>query len=217
VLQLGISQGINFLKILILRNKYFYSSLLAINMSFLQRLAKQRQRQKQIVKLAWLGLDFSGKTTIINKVTSGEFSELTKRTLGMNVDEFYSEGIKFVSWDIGGQISFRSTLWESYMSGAMGIVFVVDSAVEKRFGEARNELWKYIFENDKVTNIPILILANKQDLPEAKNAGEIARALDLHKVTKHSYAIFPTSAKTGLNLEEALEWIRQRIMDLLKE
>ena len=184
-------------------------------MSFLSRLAKARQKKSQTVKIAWLGLDQAGKTTIIQKITSGVFNDNTKRTLGMNVDEFHSEGIKFVSWDIGGQSTFRDSLWKSYMAGSMGIIFVVDSADNNRFREARQELWSYVMDNPEVRDIPILVLANKQDLPNARNAGEIARSLDLHKVFNHSYAIFPTSAKTSFNLEEAVEWLRQRISDLM--
>ena len=191
-------------------------------MSFLSRLAKARAKKKQSVKVAWLGLDYAGKTTLIKKVTTGEFTDDTKRTLGMNVDEFMvssgnpnTNDVKFISWDIGGQITFRQALWNSYMSGSMGIIYVIDSSDESRFSEAQEEMWKYIIDNPQVKEIPILILANKQDLPSSKNAGEIARALNLHTVTHQSYAIFPCSAKTSSNLDDALEWLRQRIVETL--
>ena len=183
-------------------------------MSFLKRLKTfMGKKSKQTVKVSWIGLDYAGKSTIIKRVTQGLFSDDTKRTLGLNVDEFESEGIKFVCWDIGGQTVFRDSLWESYISGSSGIIFVVDSSTPDRFPEAQKELWKYVIDNNSVGDIPILILANKQDLPEARSAGEVARALDLHKLTKHSYAIVPTSAASGFNLEDALEWLRQRITE----
>jgi len=90
------------------------------------------------------------------------------------------------------------------------------SSDKNRFEEARSELWKYVLDNDKVKNIPILVLANKQDLENAASAGEVARSLNLHKVTTHSYAIVPTSAKTGFNVEEGLEWLRQRVTEKLE-
>ena len=187
-------------------------------MSFLSRLTAMRMKQKRTVKVVWLGLNFSGKTTILQRVTEGMFDEHTRRTLGMNVNEFDSQGIRMVCWDVGGQDIFRSTLWSSYMSGSQGIIFVIDSADIDRAEEAKKELWKYVLANPSVTSrIPILILANKQDLPTALNAGEIARRMDLHKVFNHSYAIFPTSANTGFNLDEALEWLRQRILALIHE
>lgn len=185
-------------------------------MSFINRLRNLVAKQRRTVKVSWLGLDRAGKTTLLTRVTQGVFQEDTVRTLGMNVDEFRSGDVSFVSWDIGGQVSFRSTLWESYMSGSMGVIYVVDSADLDRFTEARTELWTYVIDNQKVENIPILILANKQDLENAASAGEVARALDLHKVTMHSYAIMPTSAKTGFNIEEALEWLRQRITEKIE-
>ena len=164
-----------------------------------------------VAKVSWIGLDQAGKTTIIKKLISGEFDSATTRTLGMNVDEFDAEGVKFVCWDIGGQITFREALWRSYMSGSVGVIYVVDAANEVRFEEARRELWTYVINNSQVGDIPILILANKQDLPGAKTAGQVAMALDLHKVLKHSYSIVPTSAKTGFNLEQAIDWLQQRI------
>ena len=182
-------------------------------MSFLARLARIRTKKQQVVKVAWLGLDHAGKTTIIRQITTGKFDANIKRTLGMNVEEFNSKNVKFVSWDIGGQQTFRSSLWESYMAGSMGIIFVVDSADHERLDEAREELWRYIFSSKEFVSTPLLILANKQDLPVAKKSGEIARALNLHKVITHSYAIFPCSAKTAFNLDESLEWLRQRILD----
>lgn len=184
-------------------------------MSFLSKLRSFMKKQKQTVKVSWVGLDYAGKSTIIKRVTQGIFTDDTKRTLGLNVDEFESENIKFVCWDIGGQTVFRDSLWDAYISGSSGIIFVVDSADPNRFDEARKELWRYVIDNAKVGDIPILILANKQDLPEAKSAGEVARALDLHKVIDHSYAIVPTSAASGFNVDDALEWLRQRITEQL--
>ncbi|MHA2387849.1 MAG: ADP-ribosylation factor family protein, partial [Candidatus Hodarchaeales archaeon] len=151
-------------------------------MSFLTKLRARLARERLTVKIAWLGLDHAGKTTIVKRITSGEFDDSTFRTLGMNVDEFSSGNVRFISWDIGGQEAFRESLWESYMAGSMGIVYVIDSNDRTRFDEAQAELWKYVLNNDKVENIPILVLANKQDLENAASAGEVARSLNLHKV-----------------------------------
>ena len=184
-------------------------------MSFIKKLTALIGKRRAVLKVAWLGLDYAGKTTIIKKVSQGVFDENTKRTLGLNVDEFVMENIKFVCWDIGGQSVFRESLWDAYVAGSSGIIYVVDSSDSKRFEEARQELWKYVIENPRVGGVPMLILANKQDLPAARSAGEVARSLDLHKVTKQSYAIVPVSAASGFNLEDALEWLRQRITEQL--
>jgi len=184
-------------------------------MSFIDRLRSFRTKQTRIVKISWLGLDHAGKSTIIKRITQGIFSEESNRTLGLNVDQFTSESVKFLSWDVGGQIAFRDSLWNDYVVGSAGIIFVVDSTDVNRFIEARQELWKYIITNPKIHQVPILIIANKQDLPAAKSAGEVARALNLQKVIDRSYAIFPTSAATGFNLNDAIDWLRQRITEKL--
>ncbi|MFW9992734.1 MAG: ADP-ribosylation factor family protein [Candidatus Odinarchaeota archaeon] len=183
---------------------------------FLSRLRELRAKKNLTVKVSWIGLDHAGKTTLIKLISSGRFDGSTRRTLGMNVEEFQSGGIRFVVWDIGGHATFRDALWSSYIMGSMGLVYVIDTADPARFPEAKDELWKHVIGNHLVEKIPILILANKQDLPGARSAGQVARALDLYKVTAHSYAIMPTSAKTSFNVEEALEWLRQRITEKIK-
>lgn len=182
-------------------------------MGFLQKLRKLAAKKQRRVKVSWIGLDRAGKTTLIKRISKDIFDPKTKRTLGMNVEEFSVENdLVFTSWDIGGQLTFRDTLWEAYMAGSMGVIYVVDSADTNRFPEAKEELWRYVMNNPKVANdVPILVLANKQDLETAISAGKIAIALDLQKVTTHSYAILPVSAKTGFNIEEALTWLSHRI------
>ncbi len=182
-------------------------------MGFMAKLRARMAKKQRTVKVSWVGLDKAGKTTIIEKMKTGEFNANTKRTLGMTVEQFELKGksLTFLSWDIGGQISFRSSLWEAYMAGSMGVIFVIDAADVDRLNEAKIEIWRYVLDNKNLNNVPILILANKQDLPTALPPGKIATALDLQKVRDTSFMILPTSAKTGFNLEEALEWLGQRI------
>ncbi len=192
-------------------------------MSFIARLRKRIQKERQAIKISWLGLDHAGKTTILKRLSQGVFDERNVRTMGMDVHQVLLPGvsgtkpIQMVAWDLGGQITFRESLWESYMRGSMGVVYVVDAADPDRFPEAKMELWKYVINNPQTTGIPILVLANKQDLPNAQPPGKVAYALDLHKVYNHSYSIMPTSAKTGFNIQEALEWLKQRVIAKLNE
>ena len=184
-------------------------------MSFLNALRTYLRKEKRLAKVVWLGLDFAGKTTLIRRVMTSEFKPNTRRTLGLNVDEFsLDQSLKMVCWDIGGQQVFRETLWVSYIDEASGIVFVVDSSDQNRFSEAKDELWRIILSNPKVKNIPILVLANKQDLPTAVNEGALAKALDLDKVVSASFAIMACSAATGQNIIEGMEWIQERIISM---
>jgi hypothetical protein len=50
-----------------------------------------------------------------------------------------------------------------------GIIFVVDAADASRFDEARQELHKLLSE-PRLRGVPLLVLANKMDLPEVEAA-----------------------------------------------
>ena len=188
-------------------------------MAYFKKLRETLAKQASTVKIAWIGLDLAGKTSLVNRLVKDEFIDNYNLTQGMSIDEFDSGEVHFISWDIGGQLSFRETLWDVYVEGSMGLIFVIDAAAPERFPEAKEVLWKHVFDktgmksSDSQVGIPVLILANKQDLSSAKTAGFVARALDLHKITLHSYCILPTSALTGFNVEIAMEWLRERITE----
>ena len=113
-------------------------------------------------------------------------------------------------WSATGQDFYRK-IREVVLSNANGVVFVADAQPNHLQDniDSWNELMSMITENKR--RVPIIVCLNKQDLPEAKTAGEVAMALDLHRIVNHSYAIVPTSAKSGFNLNQALEWLQQRI------
>lgn len=184
-------------------------------MSFLAKLRQIALKKKRKAKITWLGLDRAGKTTLIRRVSSGDFDDALPRTMGMNVDKLVYEGdqtLELVSWDLGGQVYFRASLWTSYMENTNGIIFVVDTSDRSRFAEAKRELWEYALGKQELAEVPILILANKQDLPGVADPGELATALGLNEVKRASFMIMPVSAKTGYNIKEALDWLADRIL-----
>ena len=65
-------------------------------------------------------------------------------------------------WDVGGQKAIR-LLWRHYYLNTNGIIFVVDSANPERLQEARESLKTFETE-EELLDVPILILANKNDL-----------------------------------------------------
>jgi signal recognition particle receptor subunit beta len=63
--------------------------------------------------------------------------------------------------------------------------------------------------------VPLLVLANKQDLPEAANDKEISEVMGLSKIKERDWAIFTCSATTGKGLNESLDWVVDRLTPLL--
>lgn len=61
-----------------------------------------------------------------------------------------------------------------------GLLYVIDSSDRERFQEAKKEL-DSILDDDEMRGVPVVVLANKQDLPNAASTGDIVEILDLHK------------------------------------
>lgn len=86
--------------------------------------------------------------------------------------------IEIIAWDVGGGAVLRP-LWSHYYQDITLVVFVLDSTNRDEFENIRKELRgiSYAEGLQRVSNI--LIIANKQDLPEAASLEEIEKALHL--------------------------------------
>ena len=69
-----------------------------------------------------------------------------------------------------------------------------------------------LFEEDELKNAPLLIYANKQDLPMAMNSAEIIEKLGLHTLKKKDWLVQSTCATSGDGLQEGLEWLTEKIV-----
>lgn len=151
-----------------------------------------------------VGLDAAGKTTILYKLKLGEIVT-TIPTIGFNVETVEYKNIAFTVWDVGGQDKIRP-LWRYYFQNTQGIIFVIDSNDRDRISEASEELSTMLNEAE-LQNALLLVLANKQDLPNAMNAAEITEKLRLHSIRLRPWFIQATCATTGDGLYEGLEWL----------
>ena len=84
---------------------------------------------------------------------------------------------------------------------------VVDSCdSDERLEEAKLELHRILRTPDNA-EVPLLVIANKQDLPNAMNAAEITDKLGLHLLRQRNWYIQSTCATTGDGLYEGLDWL----------
>merc|ERR1719323_1523103 len=74
-------------------------------------------------RILMVGLDASGKTTILYKLHLGEVINSVP-TIGFNVETVEYKNITFTLWDVGGQDKIRP-LWRHYYKGTDAIIFVV--------------------------------------------------------------------------------------------
>ncbi len=153
-------------------------------------------------KILMLGLDAAGKTTVLYKLKVNEVVS-TIPTLGFNVETVkHGNNVSFTVWDIGGQNTIRK-LWKHYFVGTGGLVFVVDSVDKSRFSEAKEEL-DWILENDEMAGVPVVIMANKQDMPNACSTSDVAEKLGLHQVRDRKWYVHGTSALSGEGVLESV-------------
>jgi ADP-ribosylation factor-like protein 1 len=151
-----------------------------------------------------LGLDNAGKTTVLYRLQLGNVVT-TVPTVGFNLETVVHKNITFQIWDLGGQTGIRP-FWRCYFSATDAIIYVVDSSDKERMGIAKNELFA-LLDEDELKESLLLILANKQDLPEAASETEVASMLGVAAIRNRTWTIAKCSAKDGTGLIEAMDWL----------
>ncbi|KAJ9077064.1 ADP-ribosylation factor-like protein 8B [Entomophthora muscae] len=160
---------------------------------------------KEEMELTLVGLQNSGKTTLVNVIASGQFSEDMIPTVGFNMRKVTKGNVTMKLWDIGGQPRFRS-MWERYCRGVNAIVFVIDAADPDKLEGAKSEL-KNLLEKPQLANIPVLVLGNKNDLPESLTVDQLIDVLNLKAITNREVSCYSISAKNQVNIDITLQWL----------
>jgi signal recognition particle receptor subunit beta len=83
---------------------------------------------------------------------------------------------------------------------------MVDSNDRERLSEAAAELDKMLKE-EELRDAVLLVLANKQDLPNAMSVSEVTDKLGLHSLRGRKWYIQSTCATSGDGLYEGLDWL----------
>lgn len=164
----------------------------------------QRIMSVRDYRILMLGLDASGKTTILYLLKLGEIVS-TIPTIGFNVETLKHHESTIAVWDLG----YRERLvplWRHYYNNTTGVIFVVDSLDYDRFPDAKN-LLQLVMRDDQLRNVPVLVFANKHDLVGARTGQEIAEALDLKQLTGRVWRVVESCGITGEGLNEGMDWL----------
>jgi ADP-ribosylation factor protein 1 len=122
------------------------------------------------------------------------------------------KGVSFTVWDIGGQKKIRD-LWRYYYQSTDGLIFVVDSTDSDRLSEACEELFSML-NDDAMTNVPVVVIANKQDLPTAIKVDQLVTRLNLNNLPKtHKWFIQGACAINGDGIWESIRQLADMIKD----
>lgn len=184
-------------------------------MGLFDKLAGWLGLKRKEVNVLCLGLDNSGKTTIINqlKPTNAQTQDIVP-TIGFNIEKFKTSSLSFTVFDMSGQGRYRN-LWEHYYKEGQAIIFVIDSADKLRMVVAKEELDTLLNHPDvKHRRVPILFFANKMDVREALSSVKVSQLLCLENIKDKPWHICASDALRGEGLQEGVDWLQDQIRTL---
>ncbi|KAE8998114.1 hypothetical protein PR002_g18830 [Phytophthora rubi] len=153
-------------------------------------------------KIVLLGNSGVGKTNLISRLHKGEFNEAFTSTIGVefltHVVKVDNTDVKAQIWDTAGQERFHAMM-STYYRKAAGALLVFD--VGNRASLTDVERWLDQLLNVAEPGLHATLVGNKCDLSADKRAVTAEEARQF--AAAHHMAYVETSAKTGLNVEEA--------------
>jgi len=166
-----------------------------------------------IIKIINVG-DYSvGKTSLIQRYVVNLFKEEYHSTVGVEIsqkDLELSENtkVRFVIWDIGGQLPEMAPYRKKFYEGAQFAFIVLDrtrldslKSVDKWYQEIKNYIKK---------DIHIILIGNKSDLADQFVISE----LDIKRVAeRYGFHYIVTSAKSGENVNEAFLYVAYKFLE----
>ncbi|XP_041067801.1 ADP-ribosylation factor-like protein 6 isoform X2 [Carcharodon carcharias] len=170
-------------------------------MGLFDKLAGWLGLKKKEVHVLCLGLDNSGKTTIINclKPSNAQVQDIVP-TIGFSIENFKTSGLSFTVFDMSGQGRYRN-LWEHYYNSD-----------KLRMVVAKEELDTLLNHPDiKHRRIPILFFANKMDLRDALSSVKVSQMLSLENIKDKAWHICASDAVKGEGLQEGVDWLQDQI------
>ncbi|VDK80226.1 unnamed protein product, partial [Dibothriocephalus latus] len=175
-------------------------------------LRKLKSRPDREIRILSLGLDNAGKTTILKQLASEDIAHVSP-TQGFNVKSVVTQGFKLNVWDIGGQRKIRP-YWRNYYDNTDVLIYVIDSSDDARFEETGEELFE-LLKDEKLKGVPLLVLANKQDLVNAASADGLSEGLGLTSIRDRKWQIQPCSALSGEGLQGTCYLTNRTKLDLI--
>jgi Ras-related protein Rab-2A len=157
---------------------------------------------RYIFKYIIVGESSVGKSCLLLQFLDNRFKDSHDLTIGVDfgsktirLDD--GTNVKVQIWDTAGQESFRS-ITKSYYRGSICALLVYDITRRSTFENLSR--WLEDLREVAYNKMVVLLVGNKADLAGSR---EVSTEEGTEFAKKHNLIFYETSAKTGLNIEQA--------------
>ena len=177
---------------------------------------------KNELKIIVVGNSGTGKTSFVNKWIKDTFDENYKATIvsefSYKIYDYKNKSYKIQLWDLAG-MDQNICITKIFSKDSHGCIVLSDITDQKTLDECVK--WKNtVDETAKFldgTSLPSILIRNKVDLLENDDNND-----DEEKIKEfcesHSFLrCFKTSAKTGTNIDEAMNFLIEHIIDKMEK
>ena len=177
---------------------------------------------KNELKIIVVGNSGTGKTSFVNKWIKDTFDDNYKATIvsefSYKIYDYKDKSYKIQLWDLAG-MDQNICITKIFSKDSHGCIVLSDITDEKTLNECIK--WKNtVDETTKFldgTNIPAILIRNKIDLLENENNNDDEDNMK-EFCEEHSFLrCFKTSAKTGTNIDESMNFLISTIIDKIEK
>ncbi|MBX3237582.1 MAG: GTP-binding protein [Nitrospiraceae bacterium] len=159
-------------------------------------------------KVCMLGAFAVGKTSLVRRFVTSQFSDQYHTTIGVKVDKktqtVDGHSVNLILWDLYGEDDYQK-LRLSYLRGASAYLLVLDGTRRTTLNVAR-QLQR--MAEDALGSVPFIVLANKADLVDE---WEVTQE-ELDELVRPGWRLVTTSAKTGEGVEQAFQLLTESLI-----
>lgn len=157
------------------------------------------------MKIVVLGLKDAGKTCLVSRVFENVFPENTNQ-IRAKIKKYTINNIDFVVYDVSGGPQNYSQ-WDYFYKKCDAMIYCIDSTCnDSDSAEAKKQLNNVLYRNIWRRR-PLLVIGNKNDVPDAKGCTDIVLELNLESIVDREIACYSVSALTGTNVDLVIEWL----------